>query len=202
MLVMGPGLALDDETARLVAELAQTADLPLLLDGDALTMLSRSSGVLATRRAGTVLTPHWGEMSRLTGVTIDTLKSDPVGHLQAAARQFQAIIVLKGAASMIGFPDGRVFINRSGCDAMATAGTGDVLTGAIAAMYGLGLTLEDAVCKGVFVHGLAGELAAAALGADGVTAGQVLAYLPRAVMKDRQAAQDPKFMRYWGPQVV
>ncbi len=202
MLVMGPGLALDDETARLVAELAQTADLPLLLDGDALTMLSRSSGVLATRRAGTVLTPHWGEMSRLTGVTIDTLTSDPVGHLQAAARQFQAIIVLKGAASMIGFPDGRVFINRSGCDAMATAGSGDVLTGAIAAMYGLGLTLEDAVCKGVFVHGLAGELAAAALGADGVTAGQVLAYLPRAVMKDRQSAQDPKFMRYWGPQVV
>ncbi len=202
MLVMGPGLSLDDETARLVGELATSADVPLLLDGDALTMLSRSPGTLAKRRAPTVLTPHLGEMSRLTGATVDNLLSEPIGRLQAAAREFQAIIVLKGAASMIGFPDGRVFINRSGCDAMATAGAGDVLTGAIAAMYGLGLPIEDAVCKGVFVHGLAGELAAGALGADGVTAGQIMDFLPGAVMKDRQAAQDPEYMTYWKTRVV
>ncbi len=202
MLVMGPGLSLDDETARLVGELAECADLPLLLDGDALTMLSRSTGILSKRKAQTVLTPHLGEMARLTGASVDSLLSDPVGRLQAAARDFQAIIVLKGAASMIGFPDGRVFINRSGCDAMATAGAGDVLTGAIAAMYGLGLPLEDAVCKGVFVHGLAGELAAAALGPDGVTAARIMDFLPEAVTKDRQAAQDPDFMHEWGPTVV
>ncbi len=197
MLVMGPGLSLDDETARLIGELAESAELPLLLDGDALSMLSRAPDILAGRQAGsTVLTPHPGEMSRLTGVSVDTLLGDPVGRLQAAARKFQAIIVLKGAASMIGFPDGRIAINRSGCDAMATAGAGDVLTGAIAAMYGLGLPLEDAVCKGVFVHGVAGELAAAALGPDGVTARQILDFLPRAVMKDRRAAQDPDFWPY------
>ncbi len=202
MLVMGPGLSLNDETARLVGTLTQTADRPLLLDGDALTVLSQSPAILTKRKAMTVLTPHLGEMARLTGASIDALASDPIGHLQETARRFQAIIVLKGAASMIGFPDGRVFINGSGCDGMATAGAGDVLTGTIAAMYGLGLPFEDAVCKGVFVHGLAGELAADASGADGVTAGQILAFLPQAVVKDRQAAEDPAFEEYWGPKVV
>ena len=202
MLVMGPGLSLDEETVRLVGELAESADVPLLLDGDALTMLSRSPEILTKRRALTILTPHLGEMSRLTGASVDTLLGDPVRHLRAAAHRFPAIIVLKGAASMIGLPDGRVFINRSGCDAMATAGAGDVLTGTIAAMHGLGLALEDAVCKGVFVHGRAGELAAASLGADGVTAGRILDFLPRAVMQERQAAQDPDFRHDKGPTVV
>ncbi len=202
MLVMGPGLSLDEETRRLVCELTEAADLPLLLDGDALTMLSRSPGSLVKREAMTVLTPHLGEMARLTGASIDDLKSDPVGHLQAAARRYRSAIVLKGAASMIGFPDGRVRINRSGCDGMATAGSGDVLTGTIAAMYGLGLPFEEAVAKGVFVHGLAGEMAAEADGADGVTAGQILASLPEAVKKDRKAAESPDFQHYWGPRVI
>jgi NAD(P)H-hydrate epimerase len=202
MLVMGPGLSLDEETARLVGELTETAAVPLLLDGDALTMLGASPARLASRQAPTVLTPHLGEMARLTGVSVETLQKDPVGHLQQATRRFQAVVVLKGAASLIGFPDGRIFINRSGNHGMATAGSGDVLTGAIAAMFGLGLPFEDAVCKGVFVHGLAGDLATDASGADGVTAGQILANLPRAVLMDRQAAGDAAFDRYWGPRVV
>jgi NAD(P)H-hydrate epimerase len=174
----------------------------LLLDGDALTMLSASPESLTRREAPTVLTPHPGEMARLTGATIETLQADPIGHLQQAARRFQAAIVLKGATSMIGFPDGRVVINRSGNHGMATAGSGDVLTGVIAAMYGLGLPLDDAIGKGVFVHGLAGELAAGDSGADGVTAGQILSCLPRAVLKDRQTAADSGFDHYWGPAVV
>ncbi|MDJ0883526.1 MAG: NAD(P)H-hydrate dehydratase [Desulfobacterales bacterium] len=202
MLVMGPGLSLDDETSRLVCELTEAADLPLLLDGDALTMLSRSPDRLTKRKARTVLTPHLGEMARLSNASIEDLKRDPVGHLQAATRRYRSAIVLKGAASMIGFPDGRILINRSGCDGMATAGAGDVLTGTIAAMYGLGLPFEAAVAKGVFVHGLAGELAAKADGADGVTAGTILAALPQAVGRDRETADSPAFEHYWGPQVI
>ncbi len=202
MLVMGPGLSLDQETTRLVCEITATTDLPLLLDGDALTMLSASPASLTSRKAPTVLTPHAGEMARLTGTSIKTLQNDPVGQLQAAARRFQAAVVLKGAATMIGFPDGRIRINRSGCDGMATAGAGDVLAGTIAAMHGLGLSFEDAICKGVFVHGLAGELAAGAVGADGVTASRILDFLPQAVSKDRQAGDDTGFEHYWGPVVI
>jgi NAD(P)H-hydrate epimerase len=141
-------------------------------------------------------------MARLTGTTIAKIQTDPIGHLQQATRHFRATIVLKGAASTIGFPDGRVFINRSGCDGMATAGSGDVLTGTIAAMYGLGLPFEDAVCKGVLVHGLAGELAAGAVGADGVTASQILVCLPRAVRHTRQAAEDAFAERDWIPRLI
>lgn len=202
MLVMGPGLSLDQETARLVGDLTESAHIPLLLDGDALTVLGETPERIAQRRSPTVLTPHMGEMARLTGTTIGELQNDPIGHLQQAARRFQAAIVLKGAASLIGFPDGKIHINRSGSHGMATAGSGDVLTGTIAAMYGLGLPFEDAVGKGVFVHGLAGELAAAASGDDGVTAGQILDFLPQAVLKDRNAVDDPNFARYWGFRVV
>ena len=202
MLVMGPGLSLDPETARLVADLTESTDIPLLLDGDALTILSETPERIARRRSPTALTPHMGEMARLTGMTIGDLQDDPIGQLQQAARRFQAMIVLKGASSLIGRPDGQIHINRSGSHGMATAGSGDVLAGTIAAMYGLGLPFEDAVCKGVFVHGLAGELAAAASGDDGLTAGQILDYLPPAVLKDRNAADDANFARYWGPRVV
>ena len=202
MLVMGPGLSLDQETARLIGDLTESTDVPLLLDGDALTVLSETPERIARRGGRTVLTPHLGEMARLTGTAIADLQNDPVGHLQQAARRFQAVIVLKGAASLIGLPDGRILINGSGSDAMATAGSGDVLTGTIAAMYGLGLGFEDAVCKGVLVHGLAGELAAAAIGADGVTASRILEFLPPAVLKDRTAGDHTDLKRYGGPRVV
>ncbi len=202
MLIMGPGLSLDPETARLVGDLTESTDVPLLLDGDALTVLSETPERIARRGGRTVLTPHLGEMARLTGTTVADLQNDPIGHLQQAARRFQAVIVLKGAASLIGFPDGHLLINGSGSDAMATAGAGDVLTGTIAAMYGLGLAFEDAVGKGVFVHGRAGELAAAAIGADGVTASQILEFLPPALLQDRTTGDDTDFQRYGGPRVV
>ncbi len=202
MLVMGPGLSLDPETARLVGDLTESTDIPLLLDGDALTILSETPERIARRRSPTVLTPHMGEMARLTATTIGDLQDDPIGQLQQAARRLQATIVLKGASSLIGLPDGQIHINRSGSHGMATAGSGDVLTGTVAAMYGLGLQFEDAIRKGVFVHGLAGELAAAASGDDGVTAGQILDCLPPAVLKDRNAADDQNFAHYWGPRVV
>ena len=113
---------------------------------------------MRNRSGETVLTPHPGEMSRLTGLSLDAIQNDPIGILQKTAAQLQATIVLKGAHSLIGFPDQRVFVNMTGSHAMATAGSGDVLTGAIAAMAGTGLPLDMAVCKGVALHGAAGEL--------------------------------------------
>ena len=185
MVVIGPGLSLNKETAQLVRRLAETLTVPLLIDGDGLAAIGNSPKILRNRSGETVLTPHPGEMSRLTGLSLDTIQNDPIGILQKTAAQLQATIVLKGAHSLIGFPDQRVFVNMTGSHAMATAGSGDVLTGAIAAMAGTGLPLDMAVCKGVALHGAAGELAAEVIGADGVTASDILDYLPDAVRRDR-----------------
>ncbi|NOZ79849.1 MAG: NAD(P)H-hydrate dehydratase [Acidobacteria bacterium] len=185
-VVLGPGLSLADEAQQLARRLAQAAGRPLLIDGDGLSALASETDILSARAAPTILTPHVGEMARLTGHSIAAIVADPIPILQETAAALDAFIVLKGAHSLIGTPDGRVFINVSGNSALATAGSGDVLTGTIAAMFGLGLEIEAAVTTGVFLHGLAGDLAAEAMGADGVTARTVLETLPRAVATYRR----------------
>lgn len=202
IVVLGPGTSLNDETQQLVRELAAALNKPLVLDGDGLTAVCANLDILRTRSTATVLTPHLGEMARLTGLSVPEIGRDSIPIVQRTARDLNAIIVLKGAHSLIGAPDGRVWINLSGNSGMATAGAGDVLAGALAAMVGQGLTLIDAVKKGVFVHGVAGDLAAAELGEDGITAQNLLNALPQAVRSDRQGL--PAFLqpRYAGVQVV
>ncbi len=181
MVVLGPGLSLDPETQQLARRLAAEVDKPLLVDGDGLSALAGDMEILRERQAETVLTPHLGEMARLTGLKVSEIDLNKVPVLQRAASQWQAVVLLKGPHSLVGYPDGRVFINLSGNSGMATAGSGDVLAGAIAAMYGLGLSLPDAARAGCHVHGMAGDLAAADKGQDGMTAQDILDKLPAAV---------------------
>jgi hydroxyethylthiazole kinase-like uncharacterized protein yjeF len=202
MVVLGPGLSLEAETAHLVRELAAEIEKPLLIDGDGITALCHDLQILEHRKAETILTPHLGEMARITGTDVREVDAAKVDVLQRSARELRATIVLKGAHSLVGYCDGRVFVNMTGNPGMATAGSGDVLVGTIAAMFGLGLPLQNAVRQGVFVHGLAGDLAAEAKGEDGITAQDILDYLPRAVRVVREGLDEQLSDRYAGARVV
>ena len=185
MVIIGPGMSKDEETQKLIRELVGEINTPLLIDADGINAMAGHSKILSKRKGQTVLTPHVGEMSHLIGKTSGEIENNRIDILQATAADLNAIIVLKGPHSLIGYPDGKVYFNFSGKTGgqagMATAGSGDVLNGVIAAAYCLGLKLEDAVYTGVFIHGLAGDLAANAKGADGMVATDILNILPEAV---------------------
>lgn len=186
MVIVGPGLSLNDETQELVRELVREIKVPLLIDGDGITAIASDLGIIKKREAETILTPHSGEMARLANLEVEEVNRDKVSVLQKTARDLNAIIVFKGAHSLTSYPDERVYINTSGNPGMATAGSGDALTGAIAAMYGVGLPLREAVRIGVFIHGFSGDLAAREKGEDGITAQDILDYLPHAMKYYRQ----------------
>ena len=191
-----------EETQQLARELAREINKPLLIDGDGITAICKDFQMIKERKAETILTPHLGEMSRITNMDVGELDENKIKVLQKTTRKLGAIIVLKGAHSLIGYPDERVLINLTGNSGMATAGSGDVLTGTIAAMFGLGLSVQDAVAKGVFIHGLSGDLAAEEKGEDGITAQDILDYLPLAVKMDRGGLNETLKERYFGERIV
>ncbi|MBN2416731.1 NAD(P)H-hydrate dehydratase [bacterium] len=197
LTVIGPGLSRDPDIPKLIGALLPDIERPVLVDGDGLTAVCGMREVVKRRSGGTIMTPHPGEMARLAGMPIGDVLSDPVDILRRTAGSWNAVIVLKGAHSLIGLPDGRVFINLSGNSGMASAGSGDVLAGTIAAMYGLGLPVEKAVQVGVFIHGLAGDLAAEEKGEDGLTARDIMEMLPEAVLLYR-SEYDDLFADYYG----
>jgi hydroxyethylthiazole kinase-like uncharacterized protein yjeF len=199
IVVLGQGMSLEQEAQELVRELAPHITRTLIIDGDGITAISHDLQVIKNRRAATILTPHPAEMSRITNLSVSEIDNNRVEILQRTCKELNAIIVLKFAHSLIGYPDGQVLINMGGNPGMATAGSGDSLTGTIAAMYGLGLSLPQAVSKGVFMHGLAGDLAAEAKGEDGMTAQDVLDYLPLAVKQTREGLDEE---RYAGMKVI
>ncbi|MBD3189012.1 MAG: NAD(P)H-hydrate dehydratase [Candidatus Heimdallarchaeota archaeon] len=196
IVVMGPGLSLNEETQELVRVLTKKLETPLLIDGDGITALAKDLQVIRDRKAETILTPHVGEMSRITNKSIEEINKNKVAILQQAVKDLHSIIILKGAHSLIGYPDERIFINPSGNSGMATAGSGDSLTGAIAAMVGIGLPLEEAVRMGVFIHGFSGDLAAKEKGKDGITAQDILDYLPLAMKNYRENVERLKETYY------
>ena len=186
MVVIGPGLSLNEETQTLVREFSAEIKKPLLIDGDGITAVANNWHYIKKREFPTILTPHLGEMARIAKQKIDDILKNKIDILQSTAKELNATIVLKGAHSMIGYPDKRVFINLSGNPGMATAGSGDVLTGAIAAMFGLGFSINEAVRMGVFIHGFAGDLAAKNKGEDGLIASDIMNQLPASMKTYRE----------------
>jgi hydroxyethylthiazole kinase-like uncharacterized protein yjeF len=153
----------------------------MVLDADGLNAFAGRAGDLTERRAELVLTPHAGELARLVGVSPGEAARDRIGLSRKLAAETGGVVVFKGDPTGVASPSGEAWINPTGGPALATAGTGDVLTGTIAALLARGLRPLDAAMAGVFVHGRAGDLAADDLG-EGLVAGDVLDRLPAAAL--------------------
>jgi NAD(P)H-hydrate epimerase len=183
-LVLGPGLGRSSGAAAFARELALHARLPLLLDADGLNAHAAETALerLAGRSAATVLTPHGGELARLLGVSGDAVRAARLASAREAARRAGAIVVLKGDDTLVVEPGtgGRVGVSRGDAPALATAGTGDVLSGAIGALLARGVEPFTAACAGVELHRRAGRLVGARVGVEGAMARDVIAALPYA----------------------
>jgi ADP-dependent NAD(P)H-hydrate dehydratase / NAD(P)H-hydrate epimerase len=177
-LALGPGLGRGEGAVAFARELAREANVALVLDADGLNAHVGALGELAARAAPTVLTPHAGELGRLLEVGSDVVERERLGHVRTAAEQAQAVVVLKGDDTLIAEPSGRMAVSPGGAPALATAGTGDVLTGVIAALLAAGLEPFTAAAAGVWLHAGAGREAARRQGAaEGVLASDVIAAL-------------------------
>jgi NAD(P)H-hydrate epimerase len=171
-LAIGPGLGRGDAQRALVTGVLGRVDLPVVADADALNALAESTDALVRRSGATVITPHPGELARLLDTSIAEIQADRLGVARAAARRFDCVVLLKGSRTCVAEPGGRVVVNPTGSSHLATAGTGDVLTGAIAALLAAGVPPFEAAWATAYVHGEAGRLAVQRVG-SGVLAWDV-----------------------------
>lgn len=185
VVACGPGLSRLPGPRAVVLRLVAECTRPMVLDADALNCLAGSTDVLRAARGPVVLTPHPGEMARLLEADTEEVQRHRLQVARVAAERFRAVVVLKGARTVVGDPAGEAFVIPTGNPAMATGGMGDVLTGAIAGLIGQGLAPMVAAWTGSYLHGLAGDLAAAARGPAGVLAREVADHLPVALREVR-----------------
>ncbi|MDY6029898.1 MAG: NAD(P)H-hydrate dehydratase [Acidaminococcaceae bacterium] len=177
VLALGPGLGTSPNTGEVIREVLLSAEVPVIIDADGLTALQGQSELLNTMTVPKLLTPHIGEMARLTGIDVASIEQSPCLFAEEFAKKWQAVIVLKGATTVVACPAGSTYLNITGCSAMATGGSGDVLTGIIAGLAAQGISLQEAAICGVALHGAAGQLASS--GRPGLAAGEIAEALPR-----------------------
>ncbi len=180
-LALGPGLGRSSGAFAFARELAHSAQVALVLDADGLNAHAGQLDALRTREQATVLTPHAGELARLLECSSTEIERERLRHVRSAAEIARAVVVLKGDDTLVAHHDGRVAVSPGGSPALATAGSGDVLTGVIAALLAQGLDPFAAAAGAVWVHAEAGRAAARAVGAaEGVIASDVIVALPAA----------------------
>ena len=177
-IVLGPGIGRSDGAVAFARRVAREVKVPLLIDADGLNAHAEKLGLLAGREAPTVLTPHDGELGRLLGIESPEVGEHRIARAREVAGQSGAIVVLKGDDTLVVPPKGPIAISAGGTPALATAGTGDVLSGLIGALLAKGMDPFEAACAGVFAHARAGRAAADRVGADYVIAGDVIDALP------------------------
>ncbi len=177
-LAIGPGMSQHPQTQELIRSLIKNIENPMIIDADGLNALAKDISILSQKRSDQiVLTPHIGEMSRLSEISTAELAADRLEISKKMAKKWGVTIVLKGAGSIIAAPDGQVAINSTGNGGMATAGSGDVLTGIIATFLSQGLRARQAAQAGVYIHGYAGDRATAAIGQRSLVATDIMNHL-------------------------
>jgi hydroxyethylthiazole kinase-like uncharacterized protein yjeF len=179
-VTLGPGLGLDEETQALARTLVFECPQPMVVDADALTALTGHLDRLRGAAGPRCLTPHPGEMARMLGVSVADVQRDRIATARRFATTHAVSVVLKGASSVVGLPDGTVLLNSTGNPGMASGGTGDVLSGVLGAFLARGLAAEAALPAAVYLHGLAGDVAAERVGQESLVAGDVIEALPEA----------------------
>ncbi len=179
VVAAGPGMGKSPEAGKCLASVLPRLDVPIVVDADGLNLLAGQDDLLRSLKQK-IFTPHPGEMARLMGCSVREVATHAMEIAVEGAAKWNAVVVLKCAPTLIALPDGTLYMNSTGNEGMATGGCGDVLTGTIAAFLGQGLTLEQAACCGVYIHGKAGDLAAKN-GKIGMQAGDLLDRLPQAI---------------------
>jgi len=187
VLAVGPGISRHDESAEFVRTVVEKYELPIVLDADGLNAFEAKTGKLNGKGRALVITPHPGEMARLTGLSIPEVQRDRIGIARRFARDHQLIVVLKGHRTLIAESDGEVWVNTTGNPGMATGGTGDILTGMVAGMVAQNPhRVTEAVAAAVHLHGLAGDIACETMGEQSLVATDLIQALPEAFQRVRE----------------
>ena len=192
VVAIGPGLSREPETAVLVRRLVARVERPMVIDADAVNALADAAVILEGDHAPAVLTPHPGEMARLMQVSTEKVQARRAHFAEAAAKRFRATLLLKGACTIIAEKGRPLTVNPTGNPGMASGGTGDVLTGMVAGLIAQGLLPFEAAAAATYLHGLAGDIAAARVGEASMVASDLLDALPSAIS---QVASDSCFGR-------
>lgn len=190
-VVLGPGIPTGSGMRALVSRIAAELPLPVLLDADALNLLGTDAAVALGRSpAPRIVTPHPGEMARIVGTTPMAIQEDRLGHARRLAAASGAVVVLKGARTIVAAPDRTAYVNPTANPALATAGSGDVLAGLIGALAGQGLGPVDAARAGVFVHGQAADVAVSLVGGRNIVAGDLPLAIARTLEREIAAGDN------------
>ncbi len=179
-VVIGPGLSRQQSTVSFILDFISRAETPLVIDADALNAISENRALLSQDHAPWILTPHPGEMARITGLSAADVQKDREGVARRMAEESASVVVLKGNRTVIAAPGKTPVVNPTGNEGMGSGGTGDVLSGILGALMAQGMPPWEAACVGVHVHGLAGDIAAERLTPRALMAGDVIEALPEA----------------------
>jgi len=179
-IAIGMGYSQNGKIKHIMKMVMQKFTKPVVIDADGINFLAKNQGILKSKKCPAVLTPHPGEFSRLTGLSIDEVNSNRIFLASKYANELSSVVLLKGAATVISSVDGEIRINLTGNSGMATAGAGDVLSGIIAGLLAQGMNTFNSASIGAYIHGMSGDIAADKLSEYSVTAGDLIDNIPYA----------------------
>ncbi len=197
-IAAGPGIGTSQQTTELINMIITRVDKPIILDADALNIISKDISILKKIKGPAILTPHPKEMERLTGLSVTEIQNNRIKAAGDFAKHHGVYLILKGARTVIAHPDGKVFINPTGNPSMASGGMGDVLTGMIAGFLAQGYPVADSAHMGVFLHGAAADILSSEKSPIGITASDIINEIPRLINMMVQNKLAPlKNIGYW-----